>query len=146
MLWYRMCYVPLPKNASVEILCAFCDNGAPAIVLGLKNLLRLHPKISFCAKQNAHHFNPIYILRSIYITRFKVPLQDVPRGVAQERIEKHTACDWYHMHMISYYDVLKCMCCSIYLWQHACITQQQRPAGPLIAGPDNKSNQLPGIK
>ena len=70
MLWYRMCYVPLPKNASVEILCAFCDNGAPAIVLGLKNLLRLHPKISFCAKQNAHHFNPIYILRSIYITRF----------------------------------------------------------------------------
>ena len=28
---------------------------------------------------------------------YKVPLRDVHRGVAQERIEKHTACD-----MVSY--------------------------------------------
>ena len=32
----------------------------------------------------------------------KIPLRDVPRGVAQERIEKHTACD-----IVSYaYDII----------------------------------------
>ena len=48
----------------------------------------------------------------------------------------------YHTHMTSYYDVMKYLCCSTCraLWQHSCITQQQRPAGLQIAGSDNKSN------
>ena len=45
----------------------------------------------------------------INITRF--PYGTCPRGAAQEQIEKHTACDWYHKHMLSYYDVMKYMCC-----------------------------------
>ena len=53
------------------------------------------------------------------IHNYKVPLWDVPRGVAHERTEKHTACDWYHTHMIPCYDVIKYTCCSVYLWQHA---------------------------
>ena len=47
-----------------------------------------------------------------YAVLYKVALRDVLRGVAQERIEKHTACDWYHTHMIPYYDVMKYLCCS----------------------------------
>ena len=47
-----------------------------------------------------------------YYSIHKVPLRGVPRGAAQERIEKHTACDWCHTHVISYYDVTKYVCCS----------------------------------
>ena len=75
----------------------------------------------------------------MYVYIYKVPLRDVPRGVAQERIEKHAACD-----IVSYeYDIiLRRYEISVlwYLWQHARITQQQRPAGLQIAGSDNKTS------
>ena len=51
---------------------------------------------------------------------YNVPLRDVPRGEAQERIEKYSACDWYHTRMIPYYDVMKDYAYVLYyLWQHA---------------------------
>ena len=40
--------------------------------------------------------------------------------------------------MLPYYDVMKYLL--YYLWKHACITQQQRPAGLQIAGSATKSN------
>ena len=70
----------------------------------------------------------------------KVPLRDLPKAVAQERIERHTACD-----IVSYaYDIILRryeLSVLLYLWQHACITQQPRPAGLQTAGSDNKSNE-----
>ena len=78
------------------------------------------------------------LMKDVYI--YKVPLRDVPRGVAQERTEKHTACDWYHTHMISYYDVMKYLCCSTCGSMH--VSHSSRPADLLIAGSDNERNQL----
>ena len=63
---------------------------------------------------------------------YKVPLRDVPRGMAQERIEKHTACDWYHTHMISYYDVMKYMRCSTCGSMHHTAAETCRPTDPRV--------------
>ena len=74
---------------------------------------------------------------------YKVPLQDVPRGVAQERIEKHTAYDWYHTHMTSYYDVMKYLGCSTCGSMHHTAAQTRRPTDRRVRQqkqPGNHSN------
>ena len=44
----------------------------------------------------------VKISNGIFVRVYKVSLRDVPTGVAQERIEKHTACDF-----VSYaYDII----------------------------------------
>ena len=67
------------------------------------------------------------------LPHYKVPLRDMPRGVAQERIEKHTACDI----IVSYaYDIilrttlcniLRSMCSSTCGSMH--VSHSRRPAG-----------------
>ena len=41
---------------------------------------------------------------------YKIPIGYVARGVAQDRIEKHAACD--SLSHVSYCDVMKYLCCS----------------------------------
>ena len=63
---------------------------------------------------------------------YQVPLRDVPGGAAQERTEKHTACDivsYAYDTVLRHYEIF--VLCE-YLWQHAC--------GLQIAGSGMKSN------
>ena len=54
--------------------------------------------------------NLIMIGLGLHIWLYKVPVRDVPGGVAQVRIEKYTHAILYHTHTISYYDVMKYLC------------------------------------
>ena len=64
-----------------------------------------------------------------------VPLRDVPRGVAQERIEKHTAYDIVsYAYYIMYYDVMKYLCCtcgSMHVIHSSRDPQTYRSQGPI---------------
>ena len=86
--------VTTPSPAAQDVLHRGCCSGKMGY--HTKDSSTAVPTVVFWSPSNA-------AIMQIY----KAPLWDVPRGVAQERIEKHTACDRYYTHILSYYDVMK---------------------------------------
>ena len=77
------------RKKTIPIFWAIFDKGAISIIT-----------ISILDSPEIRPFS------AYFCTSYKVPLRDVPRGVAQERTEKHTACD-----ILSYaYDIMLRRC------------------------------------
>ena len=91
--------VTTPSPAACDVLDRGCCSGK----------MGYHTKDNSTAVTTVVFWSPS---NAPIIQIYKTPLRVVPRGVAQERTEKHAACDRYYTHMISYYDVMKYLFCS----------------------------------
>ena len=83
------------RKKTIPVFWAIFDKGAISIIT-----------ISILDSPEIRPFS------AYFCTSYKVPLRDVPRGVAQERTEKHMTQHptLYHTLMVSYNDVMKHMC------------------------------------